>query len=141
MISKTGIHAIKALALLADLPAGAHAGAGAVAQAIGAPQNYLGKMLQALAHAGLVSSQKGLGGGFCLARPAREIRLLDVLEPIEHITRKSGCLMGRAQCSDEAPCALHARWARVREEYLKLLTETTIAEVAAAHEIPLALGA
>jgi DNA-binding IscR family transcriptional regulator len=65
MIAKTGMHAVRAMVARARLPAGTYAW---VAQEIGAPQNYLGKLLQTLAHEGLVQSQKGLGGGFCLAR-------------------------------------------------------------------------
>jgi DNA-binding IscR family transcriptional regulator len=33
-------------------------------------------------------SRKGLGGGFRLARDSRKITLLDVVEPIEHLSRK-----------------------------------------------------
>lgn len=131
MISKTGIHAIKALAALARLPEGHYAGAGAIAQEIDARANYLGKLLQMLSHHGLVVSQKGLGGGFRLGRDARQITLLDVVEPIDHISRWQGCFMGNGQgCSAEAPCAVHNRWGAVREAYLALLRETTVAEVA-----------
>ena len=71
MLSKTGLHAVRAIVALARLPGGAYAGAGRIAQEISAPQNYLGKLLQSLADEGLVESQKGLGGGFRLARSAR----------------------------------------------------------------------
>ena len=110
MISKTGIHAIKALAALAELPSGVFAGAGAIAQQIGARQNYLGKLLQTLSHHGLVSSQKGQGGGFCLARDTETVTLLEVLEPIDHPSRWNGCIMGRPNCSDARPCTIHTRW-------------------------------
>ena len=130
MISKTGIHAITALAVLAELPEGTYAGAGAVARKIGALANYLGKMLQALAGAGLVVSQKGLGGGFRLAGDPRRISLFDVIEPIDHVSRWGGCFMGGGNCSEDAPCAMHTRWAGVRDGYLHILQETTIADLA-----------
>lgn len=136
MISKTGIHAIKALAALAELPEGAYAGAGSIARRIGARANYLGKMLQALAGAGLVVSQKGLGGGFRLARAAGQISLFDVIEPIDHVSRWGGCFMGRESCSEDNPCQMHARWGKVRDEYLDLLRQTTIEELAAGRELP-----
>jgi len=140
MISKTSLNAIKALAVLADLPAGDYAGAGAVARAIGAHQNYLGKLLQALARQGLVSSQKGLGGGFRLARRPQQITLLEIVEPIDHVSRWARCLMGRAKCSSEAPCAIHHRWGSVRDAYLAFLRETTIADLSADHELYLAMA-
>ncbi|MFB3786071.1 MAG: Rrf2 family transcriptional regulator [bacterium] len=131
MLSKTGIHAVRAMVVLADLPEGAYAGAVSIAEVIKAPRNYLGKLLQLLAREGLVESQKGMGGGFRLARHPREISLLDVVEPIEHISRWSGCIMGREVCSEEAPCAIHHRWKTIREAYLELLRDTRLADLIA----------
>jgi Rrf2 family protein len=129
MITKTGLHAIRAMVALARLPEGAYAGAGRIAQEIDAPQNYLGKLLQALTHEGLLKSQKGLGGGFRLTKPADEISLLDVAEPFEHISRWAGCVLGRPECSERDPCAIHNKWKKVREAYLALLEGTTIADL------------
>jgi Rrf2 family iron-sulfur cluster assembly transcriptional regulator len=134
MITKTGLHAVRAVVALARLPEGACAGAAAVAAEIGAPPNYLSKLLQGLARAGLVRSQKGLGGGFRLARDPRRISLLDVVEPIERVSRWSGCVLGHRDCSDEAPCAIHLRWKQVRTAYLRMLTHTTIADLLAKGE-------
>ena len=55
MISKTGLHAVRAILALARLRDGEFAGAASVAREIGAPQNYLGKLLQTLARCGLVA--------------------------------------------------------------------------------------
>src|SRR5262249_36459396 len=112
-----------------------YAGAAKVAQEIGAPQNYLAKLLQTLAHEGLLQSQKGRDGGFRLARDSRRISLLDVVEPIEQIGRWSGCIVGRPECSDADPCPIHYRWKSVREAYLKLLQRTTLADLVAKGEL------
>ncbi len=120
---------------LARLPEGTYAGATSIAKEIGAPPNYLGKLLQSLAREGLVQSQKGLGGGFQLTRAPRAISLLDVVEPIEQVSRWSGCILGHPQCSDEVPCAIHDRWKNVRNAYLRLLQQTTIADLVAKGEL------
>jgi Rrf2 family protein len=120
---------------LARLPEGEFAGAAKVAREIGAPPNYLSKLLQALTHEGLVRSQKGLGGGFRLARDSRRITLLDVVGPIERLQRWSGCILGRPECSDEAPCAIHNRWKAVRNAYLQMLERTTVADLVAKGEL------
>jgi Rrf2 family protein len=129
MLTKTGLHAVRALLALARLPEGAYAGSAAVAREIGAPPNYLGKLLQMLAREGLVQSQKGLGGGFRLARDPGAISLLAVVEPIEQVSRWSGCILGRPECSDTFPCALHERYKQVRNDYLRLLRDTTLADL------------
>ena len=140
MITKTGLHAVRAVAALARLPEGAYAGAAKVAREIKAPQNYLGKLLQVLAQQGLVVSQKGLGGGFRLARDASEITLYDVVDPFEHVSRWSGCLLGHGECSDEAACGLHQQWKKVRNAYLRMLTRTTISDLLAKGELEVSLA-
>jgi Rrf2 family protein len=126
MLSKTALNALKAFAVLAELPPGSHAGARAIAEKIGAGQNYLGKLLQSLIEEGLVVSRKGLGGGFRLTRKPTEIAIYDVVEPIDRVSRWDGCFMGRDSCSEDNPCSVHDRWKRVRDEYLSFLKETTI---------------
>jgi Rrf2 family protein len=125
---------------LAQLPDNTYAGAGAIAREIGAPQNYLGKLLQTLSREGLVESQKGLGGGFRLARDPRAISLYDIVEPIEQISRWSGCILGRPACSEENPCAIHHRWKKVRDTYLQMLMQTTIADLVAKGELAINLA-
>ncbi|MDH3197844.1 MAG: Rrf2 family transcriptional regulator [Candidatus Krumholzibacteria bacterium] len=129
MLTRTGTHAVRAIVLLAGLPAGEYRGAQAVAATTGAPANYLGKLLQQLSRRGLVASQKGVGGGFRLARDAREITLHEVLEAVEDVGRWSNCMMGRAECSSEQPCAVHDQWAAVRDAYLDLLRRTRIIDL------------
>jgi Rrf2 family protein len=140
VLSKTGLHVVRATVALARQPHGAYAGAARIAQEIGAPQNYLSKLLKSLAQEGLVESQKGLGGGFRLARAAEDISLFDVVEPIEHISRWSGCILGRPECSEVDPCAIHNRWKKVREAYLQMLQRTTLADLVAKGEPAVALG-
>lgn len=139
MITKSGLHAVRAMVALARLPQGEHAGAARIAREIGAPQNYLGKLLRALAREGLVHSQKGMGGGFRLARDPARISLLDVVDPIERISRWSGCILGHPECSETVPCAIHDRWKAVRDAYLKMLRRTTIADLLAKGEVGVGL--
>lgn len=130
MLSKTAIHAVTALTALAELPEGSYAGAADIAKEIGAPPNYLGKLLKTLADEGLVESQKGKGGGFRLAKDPAAISVFAVVDPIDRLSRWSGCFLGRGKCDDESPCAVHRRWAEVRNVYLAFLKQTTIADLA-----------
>jgi Rrf2 family iron-sulfur cluster assembly transcriptional regulator len=129
LVSKTALHAIRALCALAKLPGGERAGAASVAEAIGAPPNYLGKLLQGLSREGLVESKKGLNGGFCLAKPAEAITLSAVVDPIDQIGRWSECLLGMNDCSNENGCVVHHRWGPLRDAYLALLDEVTISDL------------
>ena len=134
MLSRSSLHSLRALAQLARLEPGTFLGAARLAQSIDAPQNYLGKLLQVLAQEGLVESRLGLGGGYALARSADSISLFDVVDPIDHVSRWNSCFLGHPVCSDQSACALHDRWAQMRDLYLDLLRQTTIASIAQAGE-------
>lgn len=129
MLSRTAIHALRAVVSLAEMATDEYAGASDVAVRIGAPRNYLGKLLRILAEEGIVESQKGKGGGFRLARKPERLTIFDVVEPIDHVSRWGGCFLGRGRCSEQSPCSVHTRWGQVRDQYLKFLRGTTVAEL------------
>ncbi len=129
MLSKTALSVVKALVELAELPADSYSGAAGVAQRIGAPQNYLAKLLKGLVRERLVESQKGSGGGFRLSRRPEKISLYDVVEPIDQVSKWDGCFLG-GRCDGKAPCSVHQHWSDVRETYLDFLKNTTIADLA-----------
>ena len=130
MITTTGLHGIRAMAYLAEQPKGTRIGAAEIAHHIHAPPNYLGKLLQTLGTAGLLTSHKGRGGGFELARSAKKISLYDVLDPIERLSDQPACFFGWKKCSDEKPCAMHNKWKSRRESIHSLLKEVSIHAVA-----------
>jgi Rrf2 family protein len=132
MISNSSRHAIWASIELAALPAGEFAGAADLAERTGAPANYLGKLLQALAIAGVLESRKGPRGGFRLARPAASISLFTIVDALSDLGPWSGCILGLPTCSTGTACPLHDGWAALREAYLKLLSETSLSDLAPA---------
>lgn len=129
MITTTAKHALLALSFLARLAPGEYAGASQIAEEVGAPQNYLGKLLKKLAGEGIVESQKGFGGGFRLAKAAAKISLFDIMEPIDKVSKWNGCFMGRSSCNSKAPCAVHDKWSAIRDGYFTFLRETNVADI------------
>lgn len=128
MLSRSGIHAVRALVALSSLPKGEFKGAAALADETGAPPNYLGKLLQTLSRDGLVKSQKGLGGGFRLARQAEEITMFDIIHSLEDVHRWNRCVFG-SECTEDEPCALHDSWVRIRDSYLEMLKSTRLVDL------------
>lgn len=61
---------------------------------------HLAKVLQRLAHAGLVDSARGPRGGYRLARRPDEITLLEVLETIDGPFEPQDCLMRGRTCGE-----------------------------------------
>lgn len=136
MIRQSGRYALRALTHLAGLQEGAYAGAREVARHVDAPGNYLGKILQTLAGAGLLVSRKGRGGGYRLARAPQHLYLLDILDPVEDVSRLEACFLGGGRCDEQNACAVHERWGRLQQEYLALLREVTLAELMKADASP-----
>lgn len=75
--------AIHCCSLLAVLPEGAALPVSALAEFFDVPQAYLAKHLQHLSRAEIVTSARGPGGGYSLARTPQEISLLDIVEAID----------------------------------------------------------
>ena len=82
MISQTGRYALRILGHLADRT-GQWIQGREIAAATGIPANYLAKILNQLRKRGLVSSQKGWGGGFLLRDQALGVPIAEVLELID----------------------------------------------------------
>lgn len=105
MLSQRAEYALRAVVCL-----GAHGGAPLGAQAIaaraGIPPAYLAKILRGLADAGLLSARRGRVGGYALARPARAIAALEVVEAVEPIPRIERCPLGRPE-HGAGLCPLH----------------------------------
>jgi Rrf2 family protein len=101
-----------------------------IAQATRVPRAYLSKVLQGLARAGLVKSQRGLGGGMALGKPAEEVTILAVVNAVEPLQRIRTCPLGLAAHGVHL-CPLHSRLDRALATVEEALGRTTLAEVLA----------
>lgn len=94
------------------------------------PAPFLAKILQLLVKKGVLNSSKGRGGGFSFARPAKEIRLNEIVEAIDGVALSRECAMGLPACGDANPCPIHHTWAPIRRSLLELLDSKTVGNVA-----------
>lgn len=129
MLSRTADHALRAVLYLASHEAEGPVPAGRIAEALGAPPNYMAKTLQALARAGVVQGLRGPAGGFRLRVPAGELSLMRVIESFDEPARRTACLMGDRTCDDASPCAAHVSWTSIVEHAREPLRRTTVAEL------------
>ena len=128
LISRTGLHAVRALKYLVTHGNGEYLGARLIAEEVEAPANYLSKLLQMLSKQGLLVSRKGQGGGFRLAKRPEQISLLDVLDPIDALSSRSECFLGYPECGSAAACPVHDKYAAVRDAFIGFLADTSLAE-------------
>ena len=129
-VSARADYAIRALLELAAASAGSSVRGDALAQAQQIPPKYLENLLADLRRARLVASQRGVNGGYRLARPASAITLADVIRAID------GPLAGVRDAAPEdvsytgAATALRDIWVALRASMRTVLEATTLADVA-----------
>lgn len=123
MITATGEYALRAGVYLAQHHPKPQTAAD-VAAATQIPPGYLSKILQGMVKTGLVNSQRGLGGGFTLARDPYSITVLEVLTaagaPIQRIER---CPLGLS--THTKLCPMH----KLVDDGLKAIEEAFAAAI------------
>lgn len=130
-VSARADYAIRALIELAAAEGGSHVRGESIARAQSIPAKYLENLLADLRRARLIGSQRGLQGGYRLARPASSITLADVIRAID------GPLAGVRDAAPEdvsypgAAASLRDVWVALRASMRAVLETTTLADVAA----------
>jgi Rrf2 family protein len=90
---------------------------------------FLTKILQPLIKVGIVSSQRGVGWGFLLAKDPSEITMLDILQAEEGQLKLNHCLVDTNACHRDAYCSAHEVWYKAQCEMAKVLQEKSIADL------------
>jgi len=135
-LSQESRHGLVALTYLATQPAGSILQVGQVAAAAGLPAGFLAKIFLKLTQHGLLRSFRGRERGYCLARPAPEITVRQVVEAIEGPDLFQRCLFWNEVCSETSPCLLHKLWGTVRPQVEQGMAHLSLAELAARWEPP-----
>ncbi len=95
------------------------------------PPSFLAKIISQLSIAGLLNTSRGAHGGIKLARNARDISLLEVIEAIDGPINLNMCVEGEGNCMFEENCPLRPVWCDARKELVTKLKNTTFAQLAA----------
>ncbi len=126
MISQTTEYALRAVVWLAanpDKPLTAQQ----IAEATRVPAGYLAKVLQGLSRAGLLHSQRGLGGGFTLARSPNQLTMWEVVQAVDPLRRIRECPLGFE--SHETLCPLHEQLESAIAAIEKMFTACKISKL------------
>ena len=104
-------------------------GAKKISDLLGITQPFLAKILQELSRKKIVSSVKGLHGGFYLTEKQLDKSLLEVVEVIDGENVFTGCVLGLSECSPENPCPIHNEAQEARSIYFKVLKDKKIRQL------------
>jgi Rrf2 family nitric oxide-sensitive transcriptional repressor len=99
-----------------------------IARATKVPQAYLSKVLQNLVAAGIVKSQRGIGGGMTLVKKPSELTILEVVNAVDPIVRIKTCPLDLASHGVRL-CPLHHRVDKALALVEEAFRSTTLQEV------------
>jgi FeS assembly SUF system regulator len=88
------------------------------------------KLLKQLQRAGLVTSTRGLHGGYQLARPAAQISAAAILDALEGPVALTDCSVGHGQCEIEESCLVGRVWQRLNLAIRRALYDVSLAQLA-----------
>jgi len=135
MLTQKAKYALRALAVLTEADSRVPLPIHEIADRAHAPQKFLESILLELRRHGVLASTRGKAGGYMLARPAREVRVGDVIRmvdgplapiPCASLTAYRPC----ADCPDPDTCSIRLVMRQVRDAMAAILDNTSIAELA-----------
>ena len=130
-LSHLADYAVVLMTAAARRPAGARLSATELSGETGVPLPTAQKLMGQLAASGLLTSSRGAGGGFALARPAAEISLADIVEAVEGPIALTMCSdSANHECILDAHCRVKPHMGVVGNAVRGALGAVTLTELA-----------
>jgi Rrf2 family iron-sulfur cluster assembly transcriptional regulator len=129
-LSTKGRYAVMAMTDLAGRPGDRAVALAEIAESQQISQAYLEQLFARLRRRGLVTSSRGPGGGYRLARSAAETSVADVVIAVDEPLRAIRCGGGKAGCmKDGARCLTHDLWEETGRQIQGYLASISLADV------------
>ncbi len=129
-ITREGDYGIRSVLYLARQPFKKISFVNEISEEYKIPRSFLAKILQKLVKARLIRSYRGVKGGFSLAKQARDISMLDVIEAVEGKLCLNICLNDRKKCSFSRHCPVSPVWATVQGRFSDMLKKVNFEDLA-----------
>lgn len=127
-LTRRGDYAVRAMLALAA-PNDDWRSVSRIAAAMSIPERFLPRVMRDLVRADLVEARTGRTGGYRLARAARDITLLDVIDAIEPVDDARRCVLRGIPCGIDGRCAVHDSFEEARIAHRERLGRSTLASL------------
>ncbi len=127
-ITRQADYALRAMLYLAKLPPNERAATSQIAETKKIPPSFLAKIISQLSIAGLIHTSRGARGGVTLAREAKEISVLEVVEAIDGPIALNECTVSPEGCPFSEDCPIHDLWCGTQAELVQKLRSTSFAD-------------
>lgn len=106
-----------------------HSNATAIAEATHLPLPTVSKILKTLAQKGLLTSLRGINGGYCLAREPGKIFVAELIEAMEGPLGITTCSTHQELCKLQPTCQVRKPWQRLNQVIIKMLNDMSVQEL------------
>jgi Rrf2 family iron-sulfur cluster assembly transcriptional regulator len=100
-----------------------------IAEKLTVPRYFLGKIMNKLVKEGILASEKGHKGGFSINDNTLQTSLLKLIKITGDNEMFYSCVLRLRKCNAKNPCPLHHEIETLRNQWHKLLAETTVNEL------------
>jgi Rrf2 family iron-sulfur cluster assembly transcriptional regulator len=128
-LTRAGEYAVRCVLYLSTHEHGAVVNRKEIAGEMDIPDQFLSKIGQQLARAGILEIVQGSKGGFRLLVEPENLRLLDVVEAVIGEIFLNDCLMRPESCHRSSACAVNRVWEKARNQLRETLREPTFANL------------
>ena len=87
--------------------------------------SYLEQLFGKLRRHKLVSSVRGPGGGYCLAKPMKDVTVANIIVAVDEPLDATQC-GGKQNCHDEHRCMTHDLWTNLNRRMFEYLDSVTL---------------
>ncbi len=93
------------------------------------PLPTVSKLLKALSRAELLVGQRGINGGYRLARPPEQISVAEIIAAIEGPVALTECSPLVRACSRELICPVRSNWMRINQVVFEALSDLKLSQM------------
>ena len=134
MLSKKCKYAIHALVYLAERYQQGPVHIQDIAEQQHIPKKFLEAILLELRNAKILHSKKGKGGGYYLYRKPEDVNLIEIMRLMDGAIAMLPCVSLNyyepcEECRDERNCGIRDVFIGVRDDTLRILSESTLAQI------------
>ncbi len=130
-ISRRIEYGTRAMVYLASLPDGITTSFREIAKKMVIPEDFLAKILKTLVKAKLVKSTRGSHGGYSLARPAKDVSFLEIIEAVEGPVAVNLCTSPTHDgCEFVGRCTMMSVWQEGQNQMVELYRKTRLDRLA-----------
>ncbi len=134
MLSRKCKYAIHALVYLAERFQQGPVHIQDIAEAQHIPKKFLEAILLELRNAKILHSKKGKGGGYYLYKKPQEVNLIEIIRLMDGAIAMLPCVSLNyyepcEECIDEKTCGIRFAFLGVRDETLRILSESTLDQI------------